>query len=69
MTYDHAVKVNGIWYGAGDEVNPTSPVSVTTDDVKQVKAVEPDTKKDEVKQETEKKPATKRSSNKGKASK
>jgi len=49
MTYDHMVKVNGKWYGAGDEVTPTLPASVVTK-----KAVEP-------KPET----TAKRSNNKG----
>lgn len=60
MTYDHMVKVNGKWYGAGDEVTPTLPASVVT------KAVEskPDTKK--VVEEVKKPETTvKRSNNKG----
>lgn len=64
MTYDHAVKVNGKWYGAGDEVIPTLPASVTAEDKKQVKTVEPETETKKVVQEAEAKPATKRSSNK-----
>ena len=66
MTYDHAVKVNGKWYGAGDEVELTLPASVTAEDKKQVSTVEPDEVK--VEQVKEEKPAqTKRSSNKRKA--
>lgn len=57
MTYDHMVKVNGKWFGVGDEVEPTSPASVTVE-----KTVEPTTKEEVV---AEKKPATKRSANKG----
>ena len=54
MTYDHMVKVNGKWYGVGDEVNSSSPTSVAekTVEVTETKEVaEP------------KKPATKRSTN------
>lgn len=31
--FDHAVKVDGKWYGAGEEVK-ASPASVTTEDKK-----------------------------------
>ncbi len=58
MTYDHAVKVNGKWYGAGDEVNETSlPASVSV-----AKPVENTESKEVVEP---KKPTTKRSNNKG----
>jgi len=60
MTYDHMVKVNGKWYGAGDEVTPTLPASVAT------KTVEPKTEKKEVVEEVKKpETTTKRSNNKG----
>lgn len=60
MTYDHMVKVNGKWYGAGDEVTPTLPASVVT------KAVEPKPEKKEVVEEVKKPETTaKRSNNKG----
>ena len=57
MTYDHAVKVNGKWFGAGDEVETSLPASHETE-----KPVEkPKTNDVEVpKKET----TTKRSSNK-----
>ena len=61
MTYDCAVKVNGKWYGAGDEVEPTLPASVTAKEKEQVKTVAPDK---EVKQEVKKPATTKKSSNK-----
>ena len=57
MTYDHKVKVNGKWFGVGDEVVTSSPASVT------VKAVEPKAETKEVVEEV--KPTTKRSNNKG----
>lgn len=57
MTYDHMVKVNGKWFGVGDEVDTSLPASVSVEktvDVTETKEVaEP------------KKPATKRSTNKG----
>ena len=56
MTYDHMVKVNGKWFGVGDEVNSSSPASVTVENT-----VEP-TKEEVV---VEKKTTTKRSANKG----
>lgn len=60
MTYDHTVKVNGKWYGAGDEVIETSlPASVVT------KAVEPKPEKKEVVEEVKKPATAKRSNNKG----
>jgi hypothetical protein len=61
MTYDHMVKVNGKWYGAGDEVIETSlPASVT------VKTVEPKPDTKEVVEEVKKPETTvKRSNNKG----
>ena len=60
MTYDHMVKVNGKWYGAGDEVTPTLPASVVT------KAVEPKAEKKEVVDEVKKpETPTKRSDIKG----
>lgn len=58
MTYDHMVKVNGKWFGVGDEVNPSSPASVSVE-----KTVEPITETKEVVEP--KKPTTKRSTNKG----
>lgn len=60
MTYDHMVKVNGKWFGVGDEVNSSSPVPVTE------KPVDPKPETKEVVEEV-KKPATttKRSNNKG----
>lgn len=57
MTYDHMVKVNGKWFGVGDEVNPSSPASVSVE-----KTVEVTETKEVVEP---KKPATKRSNNKG----
>ena len=61
MTYDHMVKVNGKWYGVGDEVNASLPASV---EVK--KAVEPKPVKKEVVEEVKKpETTTKRSNNKG----
>ena len=61
MTYDHMVKVNGKWYGAGDEVTPTLPASVVTK-----KAVEPKPDTKEVVEEVKKpETTTKRSNNKG----
>ena len=54
MTYDHMVKVNGKWYGVGDEVE----VSLPTPDTEKAVGVT------ETKEVAEpKKPATKRSNN------
>lgn len=52
VTYDHSVKVNGKWYGAGEVVEATPSASVTAEDKKQVSTV------------TETKDDKKRSSNK-----
>jgi hypothetical protein len=59
MTYDHMVKVNGKWFGVGDEVLTSLPASVSVE-----KPVEPKTETKKV--EEVKKPTTaKRSNNKG----
>ena len=60
MTYDHMVKVNGKWYGVGDEVNASLPASV---EVK--KTVEPKPVKKEVEEVKKSETTTKRSNNKG----
>ena len=61
MTYDHMVKVNGKWYGVGDEVgNASLPASV---EVKKTVEPKPETKEvEEVKKSTT---TAKRSNNKG----
>ena len=58
MTYDHMVKVDGKWFGVGDEVNTSLPASVSVEKTVELKT--------ETKAVAEpKKPATKRSTNKG----
>lgn len=66
MTYDHAVKVNGKWYKAGDEVQFPSSALVTAEVKEQVCTVE-EPKEEKVEKAT--KPTTAKRSYKKKESK